>query len=933
MGNKEKGNVRKMGMAASQVRFLSLQNRKNTIGLNLMTLSNRKTALSRDMSRVANEYNNAMNQKTLKWSNDSGVTYSDLTYDKLMKPNELNTTLPYIITDAQGRVVLDDSVIPLEDGNESKVTYRDLAMMISSYSGHNENGEATYNNLGNLVGGSGLSSATINGITDKNSIQDKATSGFANTDNEYKIVTGSQNMVTNSLRYEIMSKLELITPEEKAEIVNTEMKLYGSANNEDGPYPVGTLMGDYYLAKANYEAYRNLLQAGKFNFALTNDAQNFTETNAAIDGSGDISYTNTTGGVNGVSYNGASTYLNNVDLTKQYKNDQVTELTTAINGSFGNFSYEIKDGKITYSNTVQNLLALASSSNLDHDRLSNYGYQVTDDVSAYSYWTKDARWQRDISGNPNDAGQPAQTWKTLYDSNAVLFLTENNGGTNVFASIVKKNLEAYINYFGDDFAKGIESAGLEVDQKAINSAKISTIALFWGDILGAGTNSKKSNNEQIGWRNAPTSKDDDYNGLGTMNSAATDAALDHNLFGWATSDSGKDHSKSFLSVKNMVNTFVSFYDFYAQSERDPITKYDDVKNFVTTADAKETYNSDDTELKQIENTTINIGGTDYIVKTLQDTTDGTCQREYYLKDPNSGAEGDLVQIDLYNDGTTSNSEKFFQRTIYSNGNPTNYYQATDVANISTIITDTKATYGQSSLESFTPATSGGGSSATGSYVGKYVNPNNSMTLKFDSAFSTQKEITISQSKADSTYSSYLSLAFSEDKLNELQNKVNEAASAKDDALKELDMLFAEKDAKIMDYFDSLFKMISQNGWVYDENVNNQDKKEESKIYLNAKLQNNMYFITEVDTLDGKDFNYATKLATNVSKVFQVYDTDAQNTALSKYESEKADINAKEKQIDIRMNKLETEQDAIKTELDSIKSIIKDNVDSTFKIFT
>ena len=95
----------------------------------------------------------------------------------------------------------------------------------------------------------------------------------------------------------------------------------------------------------------------------------------------------------------------------------------------------------------------------------------------------------------------------------------------------------------------------------------------------------------------------------------------------------------------------------------------------------------------------------------------------------------------------------------------------------------------------------------------------------------------------------------------------------------------------------------------------------------------MYFITEVDTLDGKDYNYATKLATNVSKVFQVYDTDAQNQALSKYESEKADINSKEKQIDIRMNKLETEQDAIKTELDSIKSIIKDNVDTTFKIFT
>ena len=137
---------------------------------------------------------------------------------------------------------------------------------------------------------------------------------------------------------------------------------------------------------------------------------------------------------------------------------------------------------------------------------------------------------------------------------------------------------------------------------------------------------------------------------------------------------------------------------------------------------------------------------------------------------------------------------------------------------------------------------------------------------------------------------------------------------------------------MMDYFDALFKMIAENGWVYDPSVNSGDTTA-NKNYLNAKLQNNMYFITEVDTLDGTDFNYATKIATNVSKVFEVYDKDAQNAALSKYEAEKADINAKEQQVDIRMNKLEAEQDAISTELDSIKKIIDDNVSVTFKIFT
>ena len=39
-----------MGMSASQVRFLSLQHRKHDVGRQLTALSNRKQALSRDMS-------------------------------------------------------------------------------------------------------------------------------------------------------------------------------------------------------------------------------------------------------------------------------------------------------------------------------------------------------------------------------------------------------------------------------------------------------------------------------------------------------------------------------------------------------------------------------------------------------------------------------------------------------------------------------------------------------------------------------------------------------------------------------------------------------------------------------------------------------------------------------------------------------------------
>src|SRR5574344_941659 len=158
-----------MGMAASQVRFLSLQNRKNTIGMNLLTLSNRKASLSRDMNRVAAKYNEAMNQKNLKWSNDDGNTYTNLSYDLLMKPTTsqissgnvsvTNATEPYLISTADGKVVVDDNKITILDSTEKKkntgTTYRELATMISEYSddGTSKTDNVTNDGSGNAIKG------------------------------------------------------------------------------------------------------------------------------------------------------------------------------------------------------------------------------------------------------------------------------------------------------------------------------------------------------------------------------------------------------------------------------------------------------------------------------------------------------------------------------------------------------------------------------------------------------------------------------------------------------------------------------------------------------------------------------------------------------------------------------------------------------------
>lgn len=97
-----------MGMAASQARLLSLTDRKADNELQTMRLSNQKVALTNEMNNVTKDYQNALSSKVLKWSNNSGVTCTDLSYSNMMRPNALNKYEPYLITDSNGMVVVDD---------------------------------------------------------------------------------------------------------------------------------------------------------------------------------------------------------------------------------------------------------------------------------------------------------------------------------------------------------------------------------------------------------------------------------------------------------------------------------------------------------------------------------------------------------------------------------------------------------------------------------------------------------------------------------------------------------------------------------------------------------------------------------------------------------------------------------------------------------
>lgn len=127
-----------MGMAASQVRLLQLTSRKNTIGRTLEDLSLQKTSLSRDMKRVSKQYQDALSTKTLKWSNNSGITYVDLSYSNLMRPNTYNNNTPYLLTNEGGQVVVDSK-------------YEEYADMLSANGGKYE-GDTRLEILSGLTG-------------------------------------------------------------------------------------------------------------------------------------------------------------------------------------------------------------------------------------------------------------------------------------------------------------------------------------------------------------------------------------------------------------------------------------------------------------------------------------------------------------------------------------------------------------------------------------------------------------------------------------------------------------------------------------------------------------------------------------------------------------------------------------------------------------
>ena len=70
-----------------------------------MQIAQEKLSITRDLQKAAEEYQNSLNATKLVWDSGDGDIY-DLTYDVMTTPSSLNGFQPFLITDAQGKLVL-----------------------------------------------------------------------------------------------------------------------------------------------------------------------------------------------------------------------------------------------------------------------------------------------------------------------------------------------------------------------------------------------------------------------------------------------------------------------------------------------------------------------------------------------------------------------------------------------------------------------------------------------------------------------------------------------------------------------------------------------------------------------------------------------------------------------------------------------------------
>lgn len=149
-----------------------------------------------------------------------------------------------------------------------------------------------------------------------------------------------------------------------------------------------------------------------------------------------------------------------------------------------------------------------------------------------------------------------------------------------------------------------------------------------------------------------------------------------------------------------------------------------------------------------------------------------------------------------------------------------------------------------------------------------------------------------------------------------------------------------KDVKVIDYDDSTTQQLIKDYYAQlGGYIIIGDTPDEAALCDSTEWLTNMINNARA-TLVTMEYNAVTKEATqrevsvaDETSLQEVANTENVKKAEATYEKDMKKINKKETKIDTELQQCEAERSSIKTEQDSLKSVIKDNVDLTFKLFS
>lgn len=124
-------------------------------------------------------------------------------------------------------------------------------------------------------------------------------------------------------------------------------------------------------------------------------------------------------------------------------------------------------------------------------------------------------------------------------------------------------------------------------------------------------------------------------------------------------------------------------------------------------------------------------------------------------------------------------------------------------------------------------------------------------------------------------------------------------------------------------------VVAPDGYTYStSNVDMQHMEDTEWLFEQMQLANLFIQKYDVDKEQWQDYSYV------ASSIFTTEDDDTNIAkAEAEYEYTLSQIQDKDKRYDLDLDNINTEHEAVKSEVQSVKTVIKDNTDRTFKIFS